>query len=424
MHRGRDIATLTEPEELEEDRSNSLSDGGEEGPNREQTKRAMPLAGVSSLVFSARGALSLLVQLYLREMRVSPLAISLATSVEWLGVIVGGPLWGTLAGRRPKRCLLFVILGVSAASIGVLVFLPPVLGVLPSVLVRSFAVAGLTPIAMVIVSETGILHRRGRDLSIISSSRTLGVMVGGGVAGFLLGAWGFRWSFLALASLPVLALPLAVLVPRDRRIQMTEAGAGDRGRQPMDRQLKSLYLGVAFRQAAMSGAGSLVFVFMASLEIIPGIMGLIKAFGLCMSSIGVLGFGWLADRMKRRPIFLLGFGIAGLSPLMFAFASNVWGMVAGYLLLGMSFGSYYAGSTTHITDVASPRSQGVMLGFLEGSRGLGGVLGPLVAGAVTPIIGYRGMFLAMAGIAALGFALVLLAGGHKFPVQRDPLHRR
>jgi MFS family permease len=401
-----------------------LSPSAEEGSERRAGRKdAAPLAAASSLVFSARGALSLLVQLYLRELRASPLIISLATSVEWLGVIAGGPFWGTLSGRRPKRFLLFLILGASAVSMGVLVFLPPVAGVLPSVFVRTFAVAGFTPIAMVIVAETGVAHRRGRNLSFISSSRTLGVMVGGGVAGFLLGACGFRWGFLVLASLPLLALPFVSLLPREKRRRMTETDAGAAERWSGSRQLRSVYLGVAFRQAAISGASSLVFVFMASLEITPGVMGLIKAFGLSVSSVGVLGFGWLADRMNRRPIFLFGFGIAGLSPLLFAFANDAWGMTAGYMLLGLSFGSYYAGSTTHIADVATSRNQGTMLGLLEASRGLGGVLGPLVAGAVTPVIGYRGMFLVMAGIAVLGFSLVL-ANGDPLSAQRDGLTRR
>jgi MFS family permease len=301
-----------------------------------------PLAAASSLVFSARGALSLLIQLYLRDLHASLLVISFATSAEWLGVIAGGPLWGTLSCRQPRRFLLFLILGTSAAAIGVLVLLPPVSGVLPSVFVRTFAVAGLTPIAMVIVAQTGFAHRRGRNLSIISCSRTLGVMVGGAVAGFLLGTCGFRWSFLVPAALLLLALPWLLFLPRKKRTAVAESRARARGRWSASGELKSLYLGVAFRQAAISGAASLVFVFMASLEITPVVMGLVKALGLSVFSVGVLGFGWLADRMKRRPIFLFGFGMAGLSPLAFAFASSAWGMVAGYLLLGMSFGSYHA----------------------------------------------------------------------------------
>ena len=227
------------------------------------------------------------------------------------------------------------------------------------------------------------------------------------MAGFLLGAAGFRWSFLTLAFLPLLALPVLLLLPQQKREGLGGSGAGSGWRWLASGRLKNLYLGVALRQAGISGAGSLVFVYMASLEILPGTMGLVKALGLGVSTVGVLFFGWLADRMDRRRIFLFGFGIAGFCPLIFALASNAWDMAAGYLVLGMSFGSYYAGSTAHIADAVSSEKQGTMLGLLESSRGLGGVVGPLIAGAVTPAVGLRGMFLTMAGIAGLGFVLVL-----------------
>jgi len=349
----------------------------------------------------------MLVQLYLTELHAQPLIISLTTSSEWLGILIGGSFWGVLSDYRSKRALLFLMLGTSAAAIGVLALLPPVFGVLPTVFVRTFMIAGLTPIAMVIVSQASSRRRRGRNLSFISSSKTLGVMVGGAAAGFLLGAAGFRWSFLTLAFLPLAALPLLVHLPQQKRDSLGESGARFEWRWLVSGKLRSLYLGVTLRQAAITGAGSLVFVYMASLRIPLGAMGLVKALGLAVSTVGVLLFGWLADRMDTRLIFLFGFGIAGFCPLIFAFASSAWDMAAGYLFLGMSFGSYYAGSTAYITDIISLEKQGTMLGFLESSRGLGGVLGPLIAGAVTPVIGLQGMFLTMAGVAALGFVLLL-----------------
>lgn len=376
--------------------------------NWNKTKKGvLSLSIASALVFTARGALIMLVQLYLKELRAGPLVISFATSCEWLGILTGGAFWGILSDYRSRKFLLILIAGTSAMTIGIFGLLPPVFGVLPAVFLRAFMIAGLTPIAMVIVSEADSIRRRGRNLSRISSSKTLGVMLGGAMAGFLLGTGGFRWSFLALASLPLLALPLLLHLPQQKRESLEGSGAGFGWRWSVGGRFKSLYLGVTLRQAAITGAGSLVFVYMASLEIVPGSMGLIRALGLAVSTVGVLFFGWLADRMDRWRIILFGFGIAGFCPLIFAFASNAWGMAAGYLVFGMSFGSYYAGSTAHISSTAASEKQGTMLGFLESSRGLGGVLGPLIAGAVTPVIGLQGMFLTMAGIAGLGFVLVL-----------------
>jgi len=65
-------------------------------------ERILSLAVASALVFTARGALIMLVQLYLGELHAQPLIISLATSCEWLGILIGGSFWGILSDHRSR----------------------------------------------------------------------------------------------------------------------------------------------------------------------------------------------------------------------------------------------------------------------------------------------------------------------------------
>ena len=102
------------------------------------------------------------------------------------------------------------------------------------------------------------------------------------------------------------------------------------------------------------------------------------------------------------------FALSAVAPCLFILSTHIGVMMLGYTVLGVSFSSLYIGSTAHIGDRAPQDRQGTMLGLYETSRGLGGVLGPLVAGAITPLIGFHGMFLTMGGIAALGFLLMLV----------------
>lgn len=155
------------------------------------------------------------------------------------------------------------------------------------------------------------------------------------------------------------------------------------------------------------GSLSLVFVYMASLGIPAGIMGMISALGPAVAMPGVLLFGRLADRVRRKAVFALGFGMVMLMPLIFAFARGAWGMAVGHLAFGISFSALYIGSTAHIGDLIPAQRHGQMLGLFDSIRAFGGVLGPLVAGATTSSFGFQGMFLTMAGIATLGFVLVL-----------------
>ena len=139
-------------------------------------------------------------------------------------------------------------------------------------------------------------------------------------------------------------------------------------------------------------------------------MGAISATNTATQVVALLLFGWLSDRVGRRPIFMLGFGLSALTPLVFVFTASVCGMIIGYVMLGISFSSMYVGATAHIGDRIPHEQHGQMIGLFESSRGLGGLFGPLIAGATVPVIGFKGMFLVMTGIAALGL-LVMFVGG-------------
>lgn len=121
----------------------------------------------------------------------------------------------------------------------------------------------------------------------------------------------------------------------------------------------------------------------------------------------MLLFGQLTDRLGRKGVFVLGFGLSAVVPMIFGLASSAWGMAARFFVLGIAFSALYVGSTAHIGDRVPTERQGAMLGLYESSRGLGGVVGPLIAGAIAPVLGFRTMFFVMAGISALGFLLVL-----------------
>jgi len=373
----------------------------------EETTRKwiLPLAITVGVCFATSGALNMLNQLYLKELGAEPLIISLNMTLFWLAMLIGSVFWGTLSDHYQVKPLLFVIIGATTLTAGILALLLPAPGVLTTIFVRAFVISGLIPISMAIVSRASSSHRRGRNLSYITFPRTMGRALGTALAGFLVVALGFKVSFLALAALPLVGLPLLFRLPEDAKAVST-------GRESSLRRLKesglgSLYVGATLAQMGAMGSLSLVFVYMASLGIPAGIMGMISALGPAVAMPGVLLFGRLADRVRRKAVFALGFGMVMLMPLIFAFARGAWGMAAGHLAFGISFSALYIGSTAHIGDLIPAQRHGQMLGLFDSIRAFGGVLGPLVAGATTSSFGFQGMFLTMAGIATLGFVLVL-----------------
>ena len=362
-----------------------------------------PLMAVSILSTSA-GGIIMLAQLYLKDLQAPPIVISLLTSFVWMGTLIGSTMWGTLADRYSRKRLLLMILMLSAVATGSLALLLPPAGVLSAVFLRVLMVTGIAPVTMAIVSAVSTDDHRGRDLSYLSASRSAGSALGKISAGFLLAYLGYRFTFIWLALLPIGACFFLIFLP--------QAGGSGGKRQSLSASLRSaglngLYISGALRQMGTSGAASLIFVYMATLGIPVGIMGTINAIGAATSVLGTLVFGHLSDLVGRKAIFTFGFGISALAPMIFAFSRGGWGIALGYFILGMSFSSLYAGSTSYIGDRTPMERQGTMFGLFNSSRGIGGVIGPLIAGALTPLVGFRGMFLAMAGIAFLGLLTVL-----------------
>jgi len=378
------------------------------------TRLISPLMALS-ILSSTAGGIIMLAQLYLKDLHATPLVISLLTSFVWMGALIGSTTWGTLADRYSRKRLLLLILMSSAGATGSLALLLPPAGVLSAVFLRMLMVTGLAPVTMAIVSAASTIDHRGRDLSYLSASRSTGSALGKVIAGFLLAGLGYRLSFLSLALLPIVACFFLLFLPRAEKV-------GTKKRQSLSTSLRTggmngLYISGALRQMGTSGTASLIFVYMATLGIPVGIMGTINAIGATTSILGVLVFGRLSDLIGRKTIFAFGFGISALVPVIFAFSRGGWGIALGYLILGMSFSSLYAGSTSYIGDRTPMERQGMMFGLFVSSRGVGGVIGPLIAGALTPLVGFRGMFLVMSGIALLGFLTVLAKtergnGGH------------
>ncbi len=377
-------------------------------------RRAIPLASSAFFMATSVGGLGLVVQLYMKSLGASTFLIGLVATFNSIGLLFGAWLWGTVSDYVKRRRLLALLALGLAGLIGLLTLLPPTGVVLGTAPFRFLFFSGFAAVAIAIISAASRVDRRGKNLSYISSARAFGFAVGNVAAGVVLELLGFRYAFAVCAALPIVAFTLLGLLPSENPVQPREKlGAW---KAIFSAGVVDLYVATMLRQMAIFGTFSLLYVYMDSIGIAPGVMGAISATNTATQVLALLLFGWLADRVGRRPIFMLGFALSVLTPCLFVFAANVYGMIAGYVTLGFSFSSMYVGATAHIGDRVPHERHGQMIGLYESSRGLGGLFGPLIAGATVPVIGFDGMFLVMAGIAALGL-LVMFVGriAHRRP---------
>ena len=385
-------------------------------------RRAIPLAGSTLFVATAVGGLGLIIQLYLKSLDTPLFLISLVATVNSIGMLIGSWLWGTVSDYIKRRRLLALLTLGLTGSIGVLIALPSTNVVMASAIFRSLMFAGVGTVSIAVVSASSLVHRRGKNLSYISSARAFGFAAGNILAGIVLAKLGFRPSFVMFALLPIVAFGIVWLLPNENPVERKEKiGAW---KAIFAAGLLDLYLATALRQMATFGTFALLYIYMGSIGIPISLMGVISASNTATQVLALLAFGWLADRVGRRRIFMLGFFLSALTPLFFVFATNVYGMIAGYVTLGISFSSLYVGSTAYIGDRVPHERHGQMLGLYESSRGFGGLFGPIIAGVITPIVGFKGMFLVMAAIAALGFMVMMLGKtvlGHRLRAGDAPV---
>jgi MFS family permease len=367
---------------------------------------ALPLAGSSIFLALASGGLGLIVQLYLKDRGAPTVLISAVASLGSAGVLIGSLVWGRISDRAVRKLLLAVTgLGV-AVAMGVMILLPSSGIVLASSFVRSLMDIGYAAVGMAIVSGASLATRRGKNLSYISSARSLGFALGALASGFVLEGIGYRGAFALMTALPLVGLFFLILLPSEPR--PVASGRITPWAILRSTGLTDLYVSTVLRQIGIAGAFALLYVYMSTLGISPGLMGVVSSLNTLTQVGALVAFGWVADRIGRRRVFMFGFAVSVAIPLLLAFARSAAGMAVAYVTLGLSFSSLYIGATAHIGDRVPPERQGTMLGLYETSRGLGGFIGPILAGAIAPVTGFFGMFLAMAGVSGLG--LLLMAG--------------
>jgi len=374
-----------------------------EGGRDPQRRGICSLSAVAFILFSTELAGRMAVQLMLKEQGAPLFLVSMSTTMCWFGTLVGGVMWGRFADTYRSQWLMLAVVAGATLSIGILAVGIPASAVLVMSFARLFAVSGNTPISMTMISRKSSLKRRGRDLSGLSSSRSIGATLGLLVGGILIGRVGFSGTFIALTAWSSLALVITLLA-RHAWEQQEKPVAPPR-LPPFRTSVHRLLGATVLRQTAIVGTSSLIYVYMQELSIRSDWMGGISGLNPAMQFLGLLLFGQMADRIGRRHVFLLGFLLSVAAPTIYAFASNTALLAIGFIVHGIGFGALYIGSASYIGDVTPSRLQGRMFGLYEASFAVGGVIGPILSGAIATYLGLRPMLWTMAAIAACSAAL-------------------
>jgi MFS family permease len=256
------------------------------------------------------------------------LAFAAGFAVRPLGALLFGRI-GDLVGRKYTFLITITIMGVATFLVGLLPgyaaigFASPVILILLRLL-QGLALGGEYGGAAVYVAEHAPRNRRGLYTSWIQTTATLGLflslLVILGCREWFSGArfdeWGWRIPF--LLSIVLLAISLYIRLrlsesPLFQQMQeegrgspapLTESFAEPRNRK---RVLLALFGGTA-GQAVVWYCGQFyaLFFLTQTLKVAPATAILMIAAALAIGTPFFIVFGWLSDRVGRKPIIMLG----------------------------------------------------------------------------------------------------------------------
>lgn len=117
-----------------------------------------------------------------------------------------------------------------------------------------------------------------------------------------------------------------------------------------------------------------------------GLLGTGNTIGM---AIGAVAGGYLADRVGRKPIFMLTLLLFGAASLASAFATGFSLMLLFRFLIGLGLGAELPVASTLVNEFAPPEKRGRTVVLLESFWAVGWILAAIISYFVIPVYGWR-----------------------------------
>ncbi len=251
-------------------------------------------------------------------------------------------------------------------------------------------------------------RRRTAALGVAVAGIGVGTLVVVPVAEALIERRGWRETYLIMAAGSAVLLALASIGAR-----RPEGIGGPAEVVPLRQVLGGSRAFALLYASSMSLVVSLFipFVFLGDYLQEKGIDGsgalLIGTIGLS-SVVGRLALGALASRLVPIRLYQASFLIVALSFLLWVGAGTSYTMLVVFaVVLGVAYGGFIALAPAVAAELFGPVGLGGVLGALYTAAGLGGLVGPPLAGELIDRSGYTPALLAAFGFALVGFLILL-----------------
>ena len=338
----------------------------------------------------------------LRELGVAPEEVNfwagISFAVTFLGCTVMAPYWGALAdhvGQRKMAIRAGYGLALSYFLTGACQDMYQLIGVR----ILCGLVAGFVPACMSMASSSLPESRMGWGMGLMQTAMASGSIMGPLMGGYMASWFGMRMSFY-VGSLALFAATTAVmLVVKD----MTILQKGDFSAISLWRDLKDSLCNKELRfimfmffmiQTCVMTIQPLITLYVGQLM---GAMGdeAVKMSGVIFSLAGFAGilaapfWGKRGQRYGFVRIFALVTFAAGFINLFQIFIQDVWQFAAIQFIYGLFLAGAVPNINANLTVVTDKATRGKAFGLSTSANQFGGVVGPLLGGALGAVLATR-----------------------------------
>jgi len=168
-----------------------------------------------------------------------------------------------------------------------------------------------------------------------------------------------------------------------------------REREPWERNLVVLWVAQLIAMIGMSACIPFLPLFVRDLGV-PAHeaamwSGIIAAAPFVFSSLLTPVWGALGDRYGQKTMVMRAILGLGIAMTLMGFAPNIWWLLGLRIFQGAASG-FIAASNAFVSTQTPLEKTGVALGTIQTSISAGNIIGPLIGGVISDVIGFRSVF--------------------------------
>jgi MFS family permease len=335
--------------------------------------------------------------------RVDAGVAGVATSIFVVGALASRAFVGKVMGHCGYKNTMLLGMAVNAIASVSYLFVPSIGLLIAARLVHGLGFGMVTSAAPAIVAGVVPNERLGEGMGYFSLAGPIAAGIGPFVAMLLVQDGGYLLLFVlcALIMLIVLALIALLRIPRiELSPQDREDLRGFKLKSIIEVPVVPVSLVALLMYSCYGGIVSFLALFLREL----GLADYASLFFVVYAVVVLLSrpfAGRLFDARGASPLIIPALLILAAGFTLFSQTQDLWMLAAAAVMVGLGVGAVQTATLAVVAKITPPSRRGIGTTTYYLMSDVGYSLGPLLAGLSIPLLGYRGMFLAL-GLLTLG----------------------